>query len=189
MDIALWFPTAIGSVNNNSIDNDYLKDYCLQLSENIPTGGDNWINQSVYNTEGSYSILDDEIFLPINTWVEEQINLYAKELKFKNHYTLKEGWFAVYYKGDSQEFHTHPGHTFSCVYFISAPPNSSSLVLLSPNEPDMINPSYIEWNKLNSQKCNYDAVTGRLLIFRSYVPHCVPPNVGSGPRIILSYNL
>ena len=65
MEIALWFPVPIGLVVNNIVDNDSIKDYCLQLSEKIPSGGDQWLNQSVYNTENTYNILDDEIFTPL----------------------------------------------------------------------------------------------------------------------------
>ena len=110
------FPVAIGLAVNNTEDNDRLKDHCLQLSKKIPSGGVNWINQSVYNTDRTHNIIDDEIFAPINTWVEEQVNLYAKELKFKNSCKLQEGWFSIYNKGASQEYHTHPGYIFSCVY-------------------------------------------------------------------------
>ena len=85
--------------------------------------------------------------------------------------------------------HTHAGHTFSCVYCVSVPPNSSPLVFSSPHDPDMIHPHIKEWNMMNALKCNYDAAVGRLIIFRSYVKHCVPPNMGSGPRITLAYNL
>ena len=77
MDIELWFPVAVGLAVNNTEDNDCLKDHCLQLSKKIPSGGVNWINQSVYNTDRTHNIIDDEIFAPINTWVEEQVNLYA----------------------------------------------------------------------------------------------------------------
>ena len=189
MNIELWFPVAIGITDNNTEDNDCLKKHCLQLSEKIPSGGKNWINQSVYNTEGSYSILNDKIFEPINIWVEEQVNLYAKELKFKDYYKLKDAWFSLYGKGDSQEFHAHPGNTFSCVYCVSAPSDSSSLVLQSPHEPDMMDPTITESNHITSAMCNYYAIVGRLTIFRSYVNHCVPPNVGKGPRITLAYNL
>ena len=188
MKIALWFPVAIGLVINDAVDNDGLKDHCLQLRKKIPSGGENWINRSVYNTDETYSILDDEIFAPINTWVEEQVNIYAKELKFKNYYKLKDGWFSLYYKGDSQEFHTHAGNTFSCVYCISAPPDSSPLVFESLRVPDMINPYITERNSINALTCYYEAEVGRLMIFRSYVNHCVPPNSGSGPRITLAYN-
>ena len=189
MNIELWFPVAIGLVVNNTEDNDCLKNHCLQLSKKIPSGGKTWINQSVYNTEGSYSILNDKIFEPINIWVEEQVNLYAKELKFKDYYKLKAGWFSLYGEGDSQEFHTHPGSIFSCVYCISAPPDSSPLVLNDPKAPDMLNPTITESNHITSLMCAYSAIVGRLLIFRSYINHCVPPNVGKGPRITLAYNL
>ena len=189
MNIELWFPTAIGLAVNNTEDNDCLKDHCLQLSKKIPSGGENWINRTVYNTDRTYNIIDDEIFAPINTWVEEQVNLYAKELKFKNSCKLQEGWFSIYNKGASQEYHTHPGSTFSCVYCVSAPPDSSPLVLNSPHEPDMMDPAITESNHITSLMCTYPAIVGQLLIFRSYVNHCVPPNVGKGPRITLAYNL
>ena len=189
MNIELWFPTAIGLVDNNTEDNDCLKDHCLQLSKKIPSGGENWINRTVYNTDRTYNILGDEIFAPISTWVEEQVNLYAKELKFKNSYKLKEGWFSIYDRGASQEYHTHSGSTFSCVYCVSAPPDSSPLVFNSPLEPDMMNPTITEFNHITSLMCNYYAIVGRLTIFRSYIKHCVPPNEGNGPRITLAYNL
>ena len=189
MNIELWFPVAIGIADNNTEDNDCLKNHCLQLSKKIPCGGEDWINRTVYNTNHTYSILDDKIFEPINIWVEEQVNLYAKELKFKDYYKLKAGWFSLYGKGDSQELHTHPGNTFSCVYCVSALSDSSPLVLCDPKAPDMLNPTITESNHITSLMCAYSAIVGRLVIFRSYVNHCVPPNVGKGPRITLAYNL
>ena len=189
MNIELWFPVPIGLAVNDTEDNNGLKNHCLQLSKKISSGGNHWLNRSVYNTEGTYNILNDEIFTSINTWVEEQVNLYAKELKFKNSCKLQEGWFSIYNKGASQEYHTHPGYIFSCVYCVSAPPDSSPLVLNSPQAPDMMNPSITEFNNITAGMCTYPAIVGRLLIFRSYVNHCVPPNVGNGPRITLAYNL
>ena len=188
MDIAYWFPISVGLAKNTTVDNDQLRDYCLKLSERNPSGGINWLNKSTYNTECTYSLLKDKTFSPINKWVERQVNIYAKELKFSGRYKIKDGWFSLYRKGDSQEFHTHPGHTFSCVYCISAPDDSSPLILQSPNEPDMMNPRIDEWNNVNALVCNYKAVVGRLIIFRSYVRHYVPPNQGDGPRITLEYN-
>jgi len=188
MKIALWFPVAIGLVVNDAVDNDSIKDHCLKLKEKIPSGGENWVNRSVYNTDETYSILDDEVFKSVTSWVEDKVNIYAKELKFKNYYKPKDGWFSLYGKGDSQEFHTHSGNTFSCIYCVSAPPGSSPTVFESLREPDMINPSIIEWNSINALTCNYEAEVGRLIIFRSYLKHCVPPNAGSGPRITLAYN-
>ena len=61
MNIELWFPVPIGLANDTE-DNNGLKNHCLQLSKKISSGGNHWLNRSVYNTEGTYNILNDEIF-------------------------------------------------------------------------------------------------------------------------------
>ena len=63
----------------------------MQLQKKIQSGGSNWISSQTYNTSNTYNILKDKI-LKLNDWITEQVQTYAKTLKYKdNFYVLMVG--------------------------------------------------------------------------------------------------
>ena len=187
------FPTVVGRAQdvdapwNQDVDYEALKDYCEEIYRTVPRGGYGWLNDSVYSTAGTLSLLDDDRFTTINHWVERQIGQFARELKYTDNYYLKQGSMVLYTRGSSQEFHYHPGYTFSAVYYLTAPEGSSPLCLQSPSEPDMMGPKILEYNDVNSMLWRIPAVERGVVMFRSFIQHCVPPHNTDEHRIAFVY--
>jgi hypothetical protein len=97
-----------------------------------------------------------------------------------------ESWFNIYKKGDYQEIHQHTNTIISAVYFLKSNQKSSSLIF----RPPFID--QLDVKKTNNFCCNgnieYKPIPGRLIVFRSFVPHCVPQHKDNQDRITLSYN-
>ena len=182
------FPTIVGRIQGPPVDKS-LVNYCMAIYKKVPATDTGWLNNTVYTTAGAYNILEDKKFNDINKWIEEQVNTFAKELRYSDYYNLKCGNFILYTKGSSQEFHYHPGYTFSAVYYLTAPEGSSPLYLQAPSAPDMMNPNISEWTNINSMTWNYPALEGQLIMFRSYIEHYVPPHNSDKYRMALVYEL
>lgn len=187
LEIDTIFPTVVGRAQTKVFDE--LVEHCESIYQTVPKGGYGWINSTTYNTAGTYSILKDSAFEEVNALVESAVNVFAKELHYSDYYPLKEGMMVLYEKGNSQEYHYHSGYTFTAVYYLTTPEGSSDIYLQAPSEPDMINPNISEWDELNSMVRNYPVEAGQIVIFRSFIQHCVPPHQSDEHRIALVYEL
>lgn len=188
--IDLWFPTVIYTNNYTFATNEKenLISKIENLSRMVPVGGNNWYSK-IINSCGSYNLIEDSDFKNLNEWVEQCINEYAQTLGCAQKFKLTDSWFNIYHKGDFQEMHYHSKHTFSCVFFLKAPDGSAPLNFESPLMPDMKKPDYKIQNNLNFSACDYEAEEGKLIAFRSYLRHIVPPHAVEETRISLAYNI
>ena len=92
-------------------------------------------------------------------------------------------------EGTHQEFHTHNGNIFSCVYWVKTPTGSGNLIFEDPKCPDMLPIRKLTGeNDLNRQRICYAAVERRLIIFRSYLRHMVEPCKNKSPRMSIAVN-
>tara|TARA_R110000787_G_scaffold50333_1_gene120118 strand:+ start:14 stop:601 length:588 start_codon:yes stop_codon:yes gene_type:complete len=190
MQIDTWSPKIIGVCDNpyhKKIEKKLTKT-CLNISKKIKSGGEDWITKT-YNTLSTYSIHKDNRFNNLNNWITDKIKEYANSINYMDKYYCKSSWFNIYKKHDFQEYHTHSHHSLSAVYFLKSDPKKSAKIYFKlDGDPYVTCPQVKEYNNLNSYKAWYEAVPGRLLIFKSNLPHCVEKSVEKDIRISLSYN-
>ena len=182
-----WWPTEVGYYDNPNHKELNLNDYCYKIQSKTESGGQDWISKETYNTSNEkFEPHKNYKFKKLNSWITKQIDNYIAEtgilFKPKRH----ESWFNIYEKGDYQEAHVHTPSILSAVYFLKADDKSSPLIFISPFGDQ----SGIRKTKGISLNVNieYAAVPGRLVIFRSYLPHCVGKHHGDDDRITLAYN-
>lgn len=189
-NVDLWFPTTIytNQYNFSNNEKENLISKIENLSRMVPVGGNNWYSK-IINSCGTYNLLEDSDFNNLNKWVEDSINEFAQTLSCKQKFTLTDGWFNIYHKGDFQEMHYHSKHTFSCAFYLKAPEGSSPICFENPLMPDMKKPEYSTQQQLNFSACEYPAKEGQLVAFRSYLRHIVPPHPLEETRISLAYNI
>jgi uncharacterized protein (TIGR02466 family) len=189
-NVELWFPTAIYDNVYEFTDGEQetLISKIENLSRMIPSGGKNWYSK-ILNSHGTYNLMTDPDFSKLNSWIESSINEFAQELRCKDKFALGNGWYNIYGKGDFQEMHFHSKSMFSCSFFLKAPPGSAPLIFESPLMPDMLPPDYLGDTHLTYGHAEYQAVPGRLVVFRSYLRHIVPPHGLEDTRISLAYNI
>jgi uncharacterized protein (TIGR02466 family) len=99
------------------------------------------------------------------------------------------GWANVSRNGAFNGVHTHPGSTWSAVYYVDAgaptSPHHSQLQLLAPDQGrqnTFLSPLLPDTFCINPS-------VGLVVLFPSYVGHAVLPHQGTGTRISIAMNL
>ncbi len=91
---------------------------------------------------------------------------------------------------DFNEMHTHPGATWSGVYYVdhgeSHPDTDGTAIQLSDPNPARTNLFFPE---LLCQNIHFRPSPGLMILFPSYIPHAVPPHRGDRPRISIAFNV
>jgi uncharacterized protein (TIGR02466 family) len=191
MSLHYWFPTVLYIKENvfSDAENEQIKNLFFNVIKNYEKGGKNWISD-VYNTLGSYNLKNDKNFNFLIEKVNENVNLFAKELQSDYTYNCDDGWINLYNAGDYQEWHTHSNSIFSAVYFVTNPEKSGKLYFENPYEPDMLPLKNVKnYNEVNSLNCSYNFKPKTLVIFRSNVKHMVQKCNNETPRITAAFNI
>lgn len=191
MIIETWFPTLVGFIDNpnhKKIEKNLIN-VCKKIKTNTKSGGKNWVSKNTYNTLGTFDLKNKKEFKNLNQWVTDQVSIYSKELNYVSNFVLDEAWFNIYNKNDFQEYHTHPNHSLSAVYFLCSPEKDSANIFFeSPINIDSQEPVSSPMHPLTFKRINYYPKAGRLIIFRSNLRHCVEKHITNKLRISLAYN-
>jgi uncharacterized protein (TIGR02466 family) len=166
-----------------------LSDYCLNIADekknDVATG---WISSSTFNTLDLLNVVEEDKFKNINEWVLKKVNAHGKLIGYPELKAVS-GWFNVYNKYDFQEFHTHSMHHLSCIYFLKSDAEKDAKVFFTSPIYDVANkPQSNENNPMTWDKVLFKPAQGTLIIFPSWVRHCVERQENNGPRISLAYN-
>ena len=188
--VEMWFPVAIyrqdGIITHEQ--NDILRQHCLSIQKNTPTGGAEWLG-ATYNTHQTHDLSTDIEFGPVLDAVTHHVHEFAKLHNCNMTYYNSYAWMNIAEGTAWQEFHTHNNNIFSAVYYVDAPEGSGKIIFEDPKEPDMM-PLKTTGNKnhLRYTRLSYTPEPGTLLIFRSYLRHCVEPGTNKTPRISIAMN-
>lgn len=188
--IDLWFPTAI-YVEENLIseeENNKLIEHCLSIKKTTPSGGDEWVGKT-YTTHGTYDLSKDKVFQPILDLTLYHVHQFANAHNCTKSYQSNYSWMNIAEGSSFQEFHAHNGNVFSAVYYANVPEGSGKLVFEDPKEPDMCPlKTKVNRNELSFTRIGYKPNPRSLMIFRSYLRHCVEPGTNEEPRISIALN-
>lgn len=103
-----------------------------------------------------------------------------------------DAWANVLNSGGYNSLHAHPNSFWSGVYYVngneSVPehPYSGKLELIDPRPAASV--AYVENTKL-SGRFLVNPSAGQLVVFPSWLQHCVHPYHGSEPRISIAFNV
>ena len=189
MHIENYFPVSIGTVlnpNHNSIEEN-LVNYCISVGERTEQGGQDWISKDTYNTHGTHELSLDSNFSDINSWISSQVKLYADQLGYHDNFIINNSWFNIYQEETYQEKHTHPNSHISAIYYLKCNSDSAKTFFYNPYD-DMCRPALKELTLYNFSWIHHNPIPGKLILFRSYIPHMVEKNFSNELRITLSYN-
>ena len=189
--IDLWFPTAIYYAREiiSEKENDKIIEEVKKLQKQIESGGESW-NCNVYTTFEKYNLHKNKTFEPLFSAIDKHVKIYAEAHGSDGTYECGNAWFNVNKSDSFQEYHTHNNSIISAIYYIQAPEGSGSTVFKDPKPTDMLPLKNImtDRNDLTYEATNYSAETGKLLLFRSFVPHLVQQGTNTIDRITLSAN-
>ena len=177
----------------------YVKDvgtpeFNTQLEQNII----NWSRQDKgvqkTNVNGWHSPTDmhlkPEYKMLVDLLHQAQHFIYNDEL-LDNEPFLGNMWANINPPGGYNRAHTHPNSLWSGVYYIKAPINSGHLKVEDPKPSINISrprrkqgqlPKHL-WNEVH-----FEPIAGRLIMFPSWLNHCVDTNQSNDIRISVSFN-
>jgi len=186
-----WSPKIISYIDNpnhKKLEKNLIK-FCLDYQNKTKQNQGNWISKETYNTLNKFNLHEDKKFKILFDWVSNNVSEYAKKLNYESKFNCVESWFNIYNKYDYQEFHTHSTHTLSAVYFLKSNPKKSAKIFFKVKEDQTFNDLIVKsFDRFNSSTVSYEAVPGRLLIFKSNLPHCVERSEEDNTRISLAFN-
>ena len=158
------------------------------MQSKTKSGGKEWVSNDTYNTsDGAYEPHLDSKFKELNHWINKSVALYVHETKIKfkpNRYT---SWFNIYKTGDYQEVHAHANSILSAVYFLKSSDKCGPLIMQPPFQ-DQRDIGKVDGLIGTNTTIEYTPIPGRLVVFRSYMPHCVGKHQDDEDRITLAYN-
>lgn len=99
-------------------------------------------------------------------------------------------WANVNEKFSSNAYHNHPNSLLSGAYYLQANDQSGYIVFRDPREGALLLvPPLAEWTPWTYQTARYPPIPGRMLLFPSWLYHCVEANQSDQERISLSFNI
>jgi uncharacterized protein (TIGR02466 family) len=177
----------------------YVKDvgtpeFNAQLEQNII----NWSRQDKgvqkTNVNGWHSPTDmhekPEYKMLVDILYQAQQFIYKDE-SLDNEPFLGNMWANINPPGGYNRAHTHPNSLWSGVYYVKAPINSGHLKVEDPKPSINISrpkrkqgqlPKHL-WNEVH-----FEPIAGRLIMFPSWLNHCVDTNQSNDIRISVSFN-
>jgi len=114
-----------------------------------------------------------------------------KDESLDNEPFLGNMWANINPPGGYNRAHTHPNSLWSGVYYVKAPINSGHLKVEDPKPCINISrpkrkqgqlPKHL-WNEVH-----FEPIAGRLIMFPSWLNHCVDTNQSNDIRISVSFN-
>jgi uncharacterized protein (TIGR02466 family) len=127
--------------------------------------------------------------------IHNAANFIAEKLELKNNLVLKNFWFNINNKYESNAIHHHlhfqSNNIISGVFYVDYPKNSGEIVF--SNSVDMRGALYDEstvkkYNEYNSQNWKVKPETGKFLLFPAYLKHYVEPSQVNKDRVSIAYN-
>ena len=126
----------------------------------------------------------------VNMLYDCQKTIYEQEY-YESEPFLGNMWANINPPGGSNRAHIHPNSLWSGVYYVKAPQNSGQLKIEDPRSVAlMTRPKQKDVPKPDRllREHHYEPKTGRLIMFPSWLNHCVDPNNSNDIRISVSFN-
>ena len=173
-------------------ENDILISKVYQLRNVFGAGNTrDWLSgtRSPDNCYRQSNIADYLEFKPLVERVTQCVHELARAHGSDDDYQCTEGWYNIYSSNRYQEYHVHPNSIFSAVYFMKSGEDSQGLHIKRPDYGGMIPPK----NKKRDTPFNQEVIIAppqerTVIIFRSYLEHCVPPSSLKTDRVTVALN-
>ncbi|MDB4547941.1 TIGR02466 family protein [Akkermansiaceae bacterium] len=121
---------------------------------------------------------------------EAQKTIYDQE-HLDSEPVLGNMWANINPPGGMNRAHQHPNSLWSGVYYIKAPKNSGHLKIDDPRSVACMSRPRQKVGKKPTRlfrETHYEPKAGRLIMFPSWLMHCVDPNESNDIRISVSFN-
>ena len=184
----LYFPTPIyiADIKHPTLNQELERDIISWSNRDkgmIRTNIKGWHSDTNMNELPEYAKLVDMLY-------SAQRTIYDQEY-YESEPFLGNMWANINPPGGSNRAHIHPNSLWSGVYYVKAPQNSGQLKIEDPRSVAlMTRPKQKDVPKPDRllREHHYEPKTGRLIMFPSWLNHCVDPNNSNDIRISVSFN-
>jgi uncharacterized protein (TIGR02466 family) len=189
-DIVPLFPSLIHIIDVNNFPKNFVVDYVYKQREKDPVGL-KLTNRGGWQSQPSYDESDNILkSLIVDGTLKHLGNIISsgKEISF-------EGiWININGKNAYNKLHNHPTSDLAGVFWIKVPNNSGRLELHSPIHFGGYAAIDSYTKDFNNRYHNHHTYVfkpkeGQMLIFPSYLYHCVEENESEEDRISVSFNI
>ena len=184
----LHFPTPIyiADIAHPTLNQELEKDIIAWSNKDkgmVRTNVKGWHSKTDMHQKPEYQKL-------VNMLYEAQRTIYDQE-HLDSEPVLGNMWANINPPGGMNRAHQHPNSLWSGVYYVKAPKNSGHLRIDDPRSAaSMCRPQQKE-GKVPARlyrETHYEPIAGRLIMFPSWVMHCVDSNESDDIRISVSFN-
>jgi uncharacterized protein (TIGR02466 family) len=180
------FSNLILTCDLENVNNNLLKSFCIdkvKFEETEP-------NQSILS---NYE-LQTPILQNISHTIKNCTNYFKEQFDFKNQLdlTLTKAWINLNTCNFTLRPHLHIDSVFSGVYYVSCTENNSKLTFINPvtAHPYVITQEMVEtYNKFNSALWSFQPKNGMLIMFPSWLVHCIENTENIEDRISIAFNI
>lgn len=167
------------------IDTSAIRDYILNDKNACNT-----------NTNGNlaskdYHLLEHECFKQLKDAFLDRCNYFCADVqKFKyDELFITSSWYNINSPGTSHHAHSHSNSIVSGVFYVDAPKKGGNLIML--RGPQQLAPSKHEHTPgpFSADFCPIEPEDNLLVLFPSYVMHCVDENKSDRDRISIAFNV
>jgi uncharacterized protein (TIGR02466 family) len=184
----LHFPTPvyIADIEHPTLNQELEKDIIAWSNQDkgmVKTNIKGWHSQTDMHQRPEYQKLVDMLY-------EAQRTIYNQE-HLDSEPVLGNMWANINPPGGMNRSHQHPNSLWSGVYYVKAPKNSGLLKIDDPRSvASMSRPKQKEGEVPARlyRETHYEPIAGRLIMFPSWVMHCVDSNESDDIRISVSFN-
>ena len=184
----LYFPTPIyiADIKHSTLNQELERDILAWSNKDkgiTRTNIQGWHSDTNMNELPEYAKLVDMLY-------SAQRTIYDQEY-YESEPFLGNMWANINPPGGSNRAHIHPNSLWSGVYYVKAPQNSGQLKIEDPRSVAlMTRPKQKDVPKPDRllREHHYEPKTGRLIMFPSWLNHCVDPNNSNDIRISVSFN-
>ena len=179
MQLHNLFPTPVGFFETDLIT-DELLEFVNELPQRQNQGNMTSIDSYVLNNK-EFEAIKDFIDLSLSEYLEQTIN--PKE---SIDLTITQSWINYSEPGQFHHKHAHPNSLVSGVLYLTS--SSEDKIYFYRGGYQQLKIPPLAWNMYNSESWWFEANSGKLVLFPSYLEHMVPQVAPPGPRISLSFN-
>jgi uncharacterized protein (TIGR02466 family) len=181
-----FFPTLIYGEDFN-LDNNTLEKEIVKWSHNShgvkKTNVNGWHSETNMHEMPQFKPLVDELY-------KMQLNIFKEEWLDRKP-IMGNMWANINYKDGYNKAHIHPNSLFSGVYYVKTSQGCGNLVCNDPRPGiQTVMPIRVKRQppKHLWREVHIAPVTGRAIMFPSWLWHCVEPNESNDIRISVSFN-
>jgi uncharacterized protein (TIGR02466 family) len=175
--------------------------YCVGVTEDIQDEFElikdklnfNYIDDSLLlkNTHQISNKFNDNILEKLNMdimlkTIDENVKNYCKELNYPYRKYKLQSWFTLNLNGDYSQKHHHGNQDISGCYYYQTNGEDGEILFINPVEELSLNDLYRNYTNFSWY---HIPQVGKLMLFPSFMEHCVNRNVTDSHRISMSFNV